>query len=138
MKKEDKEKEKIKEELKEEVKSFFQNSLFDESNLGEDKNIKDIETQKIILNEIFTLENLKSTTQLNDDEIEDIENAYMLNHIFRNPLINDVCISHLQLKRSLTKEPKSLIESLFRWSENINVDSSINPIKRILGQKGSR
>lgn len=132
------ENEKIKEELKNEVKSMFEESLFDSSDIEEKNNVKDLETQKIILNEIFTHTNLKSTTQLDDEEIEDIENAYVLNKIFNNPLIDELCTSHLQLKRSLTEENKSLLQSLFNWSENINMDNSISPIRRILGQKGMR
>lgn len=114
-------------------------------NLGGDEDSDDhrkeystYETQKLILLETLDQKNVKDLTNLSDDEIEDIENALMLNLIADNPLIEQVCFDHMHLKRSLTKEPKSLLSHLFDWSTRGFGDSSMfNPIARVLGRKGS-
>jgi hypothetical protein len=130
-------------EIKENVKATF-NLGDDEVDTTEDGGINDkyydnYDTKKLILIETLDVKNKLSLTQLNDDEIEDLENARMLNCIFNNPLIEQVCDDHMALKRSLTSEFKSLLNHLFDWSSSSFGDIvSSNPITRVLGKKGAK
>jgi hypothetical protein len=123
-------------EVRENVKGTF--NLHPGEELDQDKVWSTHETQKLILMAALNQENIKSMTNLNDDEIEDIENALMLNMIGNNPLVAQVCNDHMLLKRSLTHNPISLIEHLFNWStRGLGSSSILDPVTRVLGKKGS-
>ncbi len=129
----------IEAEIKENVKETFKidGSDFEESEVTKD--YTSYETQKLILLESLDEKNLMDMTNLNDDEIEDLENAIMLNMIAKNPLIHKVCIDHMRMKRSLTDDSRNLLQHLFDWSTRGFSDSSgFNPITKVLGRKGAK
>lgn len=106
--------------------------------VDERKEWSTIETQKIILREALNPLNLLSMTGLTADEIEDIENARMLNIIANNPLIEQVCNDHMLLNRSFTDEPKSMLHHVFGWSmRGLGLSDGSSAISRVLGKKGS-
>jgi hypothetical protein len=129
-------------EIKENVKTTFNLGVDDEvSTEGRlEKYYDDYETKKLILIETLDKKNNLDLSNLNDDEIEDIENARMVNIIFCNPMIQNVCDDHLRLKRSLTSEPQNLLSHLFQWSSGAFTDaaSSTSAINRVLGRKGGK
>jgi len=91
---------------------------------GNDKtNMTDIDTVKIIINEVLIDDNLESLTNLDNDEIETIVNAITLNEMFQNPLIQTKIVAFLKLKRSYTKDPRNLLEYLFRFANSRMPDS---------------
>lgn len=129
----------IEAEVKENVKTTFSlgsgESEDDESSID----YSSVETQKIILMETLDAKNIMSMTNLSDDEIEDIENARMLNGIFNNPLIENMCNDHMHLKKSLTTDSRNLLTHLFDWStRGFAENNSFNPITKVLGKKGAR
>jgi hypothetical protein len=127
-------------EIKENVKTTFNLGGDDESSTNEgglEKYYDDYETKKLILIETLDKKNNLDLSNLDPDEIEDIENARMVNIIFRNPLIESVCNDHLRLKRSLTSDPQNLLQHLFQWSAGAFTDNTKqSTITRVLGNKG--
>lgn len=109
----------------------------DSENGGIDTNsIKELETAKLILAIITDSKNLDSTTNLNEEEIEDLANARYLNLIFNDELIDEFCIRYESLKRSQTKESKNLLNILAEITGKVN-DSMVGSsgFSRILGDR---
>ena len=62
--------------------------------------LKALEIGKIIVQESLNLDNLKSLTFINPDQIDDIIKARLLNAYYNIPEIDDYITNYLQLKRS--------------------------------------
>ena len=62
--------------------------------------LKALEIGKIIVQESLNLDNLKSLTFINPDQIDDIVKARLLNSYYNIPEIDNFISDYLQLKRS--------------------------------------
>jgi len=76
----------------------------------------DLDTVKIIINEVLIDDNLESLSNLNDDQIETLTNAITMNDLFQNPLITTKINAFLKLQRSKTSDSRNLLEYLFRFA----------------------
>lgn len=121
---------------KEDIKNVVEDSIYKEPDeTPQEQQYKDLEAIKIVLKEVFEESHLSSTTNLEQDEIEDIGDAEFINLVFNNPLIATKLQAHKQLKRSLTKEPTNLLSALFTLGNRSLIDQTVNPINRILGRQ---
>lgn len=87
--------------INENIKSLLQ-SVHDEQGGSPDKieDVKALELAKIIVMELLNSDNIKSLSLLNQDQIEDITNAYLLNEYYRIDDIDMYINNYLTLKRS--------------------------------------
>lgn len=104
-------------------------------NFGDSSNsAKDLETAKLILAIVLNKKNFGSTTNLTDEMVEDISDAEMLNVVFKSPLVKKKIDSFREHRRSLTKEPKNLLQVLSDIvGKNMSVDGEIGRMSSILG-----
>jgi len=79
---------------------------------GKDDSYKELETAKLIIATFLNPAYINSTSNLSAEEIDDISDAYYMNLIFDDELIDKKITSFIELKRSETKEPKNLLSFL--------------------------
>lgn len=119
-----------------ELKDILNGAFGDSDNNGDLSNsIKELETAKLILAIITDGKNLDSTTNLNEEEIEDLANARYLNLIFDDELVDEFIIRYESLKRSQTKESKNLLNILADITGKVNDSTFNNGFSRILGDR---
>lgn len=126
---------------KEEIKSIISDSLlFDESSLGnQNQNIKDVETVKVIINELLGVKkHLPSTTNLTTNQVHGISKLKTVNKIFKSSLATEYIFNLEELKRSETKEPQNMLNGLFNIANNSSkfINEETTGLNRILGRKG--
>lgn len=83
-----------------------------DSNPDLNDSAKELETAKLILASILNEKYNDSTSNLNEEEIDDISDAYYLNLIFQDQLVDEKIKRYIALKRSYTKDPKNLLTIL--------------------------
>ena len=112
------------------VSANIRSSLIEDSTLvgdgGGAGSMGDLDTVKIIINEVLIDDNLESLSNLDDAQIETLTNAITLNDLFQNPLISTKIKAFLKLQRSKTSSPRNLLEYLFRFANGReNLDSGM-------------
>lgn len=105
---EDKMAAKIVEENKKQIEA-----LFPKDDQGNRVHTKDMETTKIILEDIHKKEHIPSLTNLTRKEIDAVRLARGMNMLAKNPLIANDIDYFLDLKRSETKEPTNMLKGVF-------------------------
>lgn len=118
-----------------ELKDILNGAFGGSDNSDLSNSIKELETAKLILAIITDGKNLDSTTNLNEDEIEDLANARYLNLIFDDELVDEFIIRYESLKRSQTKESKNLLNILADITGKVNDSAFNNGFSRILGDR---
>ncbi len=88
-------------------------ALFPKDDQGNRVHTKDMETTKIILEDIHKKEHIPSLTNLTRKEIDAVRLARGMNMLAKNPLIANDIEYFLDLKRSETKEPTNMLKGLF-------------------------
>src|SRR5659263_11074 len=84
--------------------------IFQEGNANQgmsDDDVKDIENIKLIISAILNDELLESLTNLDPDELDDINDAFYLNEYFDNPRIDLFIMHRLKLSRSKVVDGKA-------------------------------
>jgi len=83
------------------------NTLNNSSNTGfSSDELKDVESLKLILGAILNDATLESLTNLEPEELDDINDAFYLNEYFDNPRIDIFIIHRLKLSRSKVNADK--------------------------------
>jgi len=123
------------------ISKTFQESLFsEESDLeGNNDQIKDLETVKIIIKEVLAVKkNLPSTTNLKTQQVHGLTKIKTLNRIFKSPLLDEYAFNIMELKRSETEKPVNMLEGLFGLAKNTQnlQNENMGTIDRIFGRKG--
>jgi len=104
---------KLADKIVEENKKQIQELLFPKDGQENRIHTKDMETTKIILEDIHKKEHIPSLTNLSRKEIDAVRLAKGMNMLAKNPLIEKDIMFFLDLKRSETKEPKNMLQGLF-------------------------
>lgn len=86
-------------EINENIKSLLE-SVHNNDDNSSMEDMKSLELAKIIVKELLNRENVKSLSLLNQEQIEDITNAYLLNDYYQIPDIEKYILNFLTLKRS--------------------------------------
>lgn len=124
----------------EQLSKIVNESLGSESGISESNNdAKDLETIKIILASILNERHLESLTNLEEEERDDITDAFMLFEYFDNPIILKFIEHRLKLSRSVNKEnPKNLLNILSELAGHTGINGMMNEDKTILGRLRGR
>lgn len=110
------------EEINENIKSLLE-TVHDKDNNSSIEDMKTLELAKIIVKELLNDDNVKSLSLLNQEQIEDITNAYLLNDYYQIPDIEKYISNFLTLKRSTSG---FLIEKISSLATNSQVDDEFN------------
>lgn len=103
-------------EISDNVKSLLEAVHNKDSNTNENIDTLDkLELAKIIVTELLAGHNIKSLSLLNQEQIEDITNAYLLNEYYQINDIEQYILNYLTLKRSTSGY---LIDKLTSMSMN--------------------
>lgn len=70
------------------------------NNVTSDDTLKNLELAKIIVKEMLDGKNIKSLSNINKNQVNDIVNALLLNTYYQIPEINEYVFNFLTLKRS--------------------------------------
>jgi hypothetical protein len=95
--------------------------------------IKELETAKVVLGTMMNPHHLNSTTNLREEEIEDIANALMMDEILDCPMIRAFCTPYLELKRSQTDQPKNMLSIMSEIVGHAIPQQENTGLSRILG-----
>ena len=109
------------EEINENIKTLLEN-VHDNDNSNID-DMKTLELAKIIVKELLKEDNIKSLSLLNQEQIEDITNAYLLNDYYQIPEIEKYINNFLTLKRSTSGY---LIDKISSLATNSQVDDEFS------------
>lgn len=110
-------------EINDNVKSLLSkvHGLTDENNDKQDIEALDkLELAKIIVTELLSVSNIKSLSLLNQEQIEDITNAYLLNEYYQISDIETYIQNYLLLKRSTSGY---LIDKITSLTANNSIES---------------
>lgn len=111
-------------EISENVKSLLE-AVHNKDSTNNDNSIETLdklELAKIIVTELLAGHNIKSLSLLNQEQIEDITNAYLLNEYYQIDDIEQYILNYLTLKRSTSGY---LIDKLTSMSMNNNDNEDI-------------
>lgn len=128
-------KDKDRDELKDVVNTLITDSLINTESSGSNISLKELELAKIIINEVFASRNLKSTTNLNRVEIDDISDAIMINKIFKSKMIDVKILSFMELKRSESDKPTNLISLLLSNLQAKEDEGKTSRLREYLGKR---
>jgi len=131
----DSNKDKDRDELKDVVNTLITDSLINTESSGSNISLKELELAKIIINEVFASRNLKSTTNLNRVEIDDISDAIMINKIFKSTMIDVKILSFMELKRSESDKPTNLISLLLSNLQAKEDEGKTSRLREYLGKR---
>lgn len=84
--------------------------------------LKALEIGKIIVQETLKLDNVKSLSYLNPEQIDDITKAKLLNSFYDIPEINEYINNFLQLKRSENGQLIRLFSDMAKFNHDNNND----------------
>lgn len=87
-------------EINENIKSLLNDVHKKDNSEDNIEDLKSLELAKIIVRELLSVDNVKSLSILNQEQIEDITNAYLLNTYYQIPDIDKYILDFLTLKRS--------------------------------------
>lgn len=110
-------------EINENIKSLLNEVHNKDENDDGMEDIKSLELAKIIVMELLSLDNVKSLSLLNQEQIEDITNAFLLNDYYNIPDIEKYILNFLTLKRSTSGY---LIDKLSSLSTNTGLDDEMH------------
>ena len=110
------------EEINENIKSLLE-SVHDKDENSNIEDMKSLELAKIIVKELLNNDNVKSLSLLNQEQIEDITNAYLLNDYYQIPDIEKYINNYLTLKRSTSGY---LIDKISSLATNGQIDDDLN------------
>ena len=132
----------LNESLKTEISKVIKESLLSDSSMFDDGNkLKDVETVKIIINELLGVKkHLPSTTNLTKNQVHGLAKLRTLNKIFKSPLLDEYAFSIAEYKRSETDKSFNMLRGFFDLANSVrnNDMQNISTIDRILGQKGKQ
>jgi len=132
------------ESMKTAFKEVIQESLLSDKSAfgnGSENKLKDVETVKVIINELLSVKkHLPSTTNLTTNQVHGLSKLKTLNKIFKSPLIDEYIYDIAEYKRSETKEPFNMLKGFFDLANNVRSTEDINmgTMDRILGRKGKQ
>jgi len=131
------------ESLKSAFKEIIQESLLSDKSAfdGKDNKLKDVETVKVIINELLSVKkHLPSTTNLTTNQVHGITKLKTINKIFKSPLIDEYVYNIMELKRSETTTPFNMLKGFFDLASNVRSTEDVNlsTMDRILGHKGKQ
>ncbi len=115
--------------------------LSDKSALDNNDKMKDVETVKVIINELLAVKkHLPSTTNLTTNQVHGLSKLKTINKVFKSPLIDEYIFNIAEYKRSETKEPFNMLKGFFDLASNVRATEDINmsTMDRILGHKGKQ
>ncbi len=129
------------ESLKIAFKEVINESLLSDKSQLDNTEMKDVETVKIIINELLAVKkHLPSTTNLTTNQVHGLSKLKTINKIFKSPLIDEYIFNIAEYKRSETKEPFNMLKGFFDLASNVRHQEDINmsTMDRILGTKGKQ
>lgn len=136
MKKEEKDIKSFSKSQQEQLSELF-NTVFnsDSSNVSSNE-AKDLDTIKIILASVLNNQHLESLTNLSEEQIDDLNDAFYLYEYYDNPIILNFIEHRLKLQRSVIKDkPKNLLEILSEIAGKGNYGiENMNEKNTILGR----
>lgn len=94
--------------------------------------LKALEIAKIIVQETLKDKNLKSLSFLNNEQVDDIVKAKLLNEYYQIPEIEDYINNFLQLKRSQDGQLIKLFSKMAMFNNMNESDNNKNIFQRIL------
>lgn len=109
------------EEVNNNIKTLLEN-VHDNKEDSKIDDLKTLELAKIIVQELLNENNVKSLSLLNQEQIEDITNAYLLNDYYQIPDIDKYILNFLTLKRSTNAY---LIDKISSLATNSNEDNEV-------------
>lgn len=109
------------EEVNNNIKALLEN-VHDNKEDSKIDDLKTLELAKIIVQELLNENNVKSLSLLNQEQIEDITNAYLLNDYYQIPDIDKYILNFLTLKRSTNAY---LIDKISSLATNSNEDNEV-------------
>lgn len=110
-------------------------STFNDTSNISSNDAEKLESIKIILASILNDSNLESLTNLTEEEISDINDAFYLYHYYQNPLIMIFIEHRLKLARSVIYEkPKNLLSIFSDIANKSNGYNENGENRSILGK----
>ena len=132
----------LNESLKNEISKVIKESLLSDSSTLDDGNkLKDVETVKVIINELLGVKkHLPSTTNLTKNQVHGISKLKTVNKIFKSPLIDEYVYNIEELKRSETDTPFNMLKGFFDLANSVRSTDiqNMSAMDRILGHKGKQ
>lgn len=99
------------EDLEKIIQSEFSKNIDKEkSDKSDNTDYRELQIANLALSTMMNPINLNSTSNLSEDEIDDLSDAYYLNSIFQDELIDIKIRTYIELKRSQTTEPKNMLQ----------------------------
>ena len=118
-------------EINDNIQNMLEN-VHNKSNNNEIDDLKTLELAKIIVKELLNVDkNVKSLSILNQEQIEDITNAYLLNSYYKIPDIDEYVKNFLELKRSTGGYLIDKISSLSTNSNEFEQDGHKSFLNRV-------
>lgn len=111
------------EEINENVKKLLESVHDKDSDNSNLEDMKTLELAKIIVKELLNGDNVKSLSLLNQEQIEDITNAYLLNSYYQISDIDNYIDNFLTLKRSTSGY---LIDKISNLATNTNAEDDLS------------
>jgi len=119
-----------------ELKNIWDSSFNEGEGIGiNSEDAKELETIKIILAAIMDKNNLESLSSLTSGQVDDINDAMIMYHVFQDPLILIYAEHRLKLNRSLTKDHKNLLSIFSEIAGRTSTFLEENIGKGILGNR---
>jgi hypothetical protein len=130
--------------MKTAFKEVIQESLLSDKSAfgnGQENKLKDVETVKVIINELLSVKkHLPSTTNLTKNQVHGLAKLKTINKLAKSPLIDEYIFNIEELKRSETDTPFNMLKGFFDLANNVRSTEDINmgTMDRILGRKGKQ